>query len=72
MVPLPTTKIPTTKSYENYILNSLSDDSPDYGAKIGRVVRKESVLEEDIAVINIALDQLGQANNFYNEAANLF
>ena len=35
------------------------------------MVRKDPYLEEDIAIINIALDQLGQTN-FLHLAANLF
>ena len=56
---------------KNYILK-LADDSLIMGQRLAEWCGKGPYLEEDIAVINIALDQLGQANNFYNLAANLF
>ena len=56
---------------KNYILK-LADDSLVMGQRLAEWCGKGPYLEEDIAVINIALDQLGQANNFYNLTANLF
>ena len=56
---------------KNYILK-LADDSLIMGQRLAEWCGKGPYLEEDIAIINIALDQLGQANNFYNLAANLF
>lgn len=56
---------------KNYILK-LADDSLIMGQRLSEWCGKGPYLEEDIAVINIALDQLGQANNFYNLAAKLF
>ena len=56
---------------KNYLLK-LADDSLIMGQRLAEWCGKGPYLEEDIAVINIALDQLGQANNFYNLAANLF
>ncbi len=56
---------------KNYILK-LADDSLIMGQRLSEWCGKGPYLEEDIAIINIALDQLGQANNFYNIAAKLF
>ncbi len=56
---------------KNYILK-LADDSLIMGQRLAEWCGTGPYLEEDIAIINIALDQLGQANNFYNLAANLF
>ena len=62
---------PKAKIMKNYLLK-LADDSLIMGQRLAEWCGKGPYLEEDIAVINIALDQLGQANNFYNLAANLF
>lgn len=56
---------------KNYILK-LADDSLIMGQRLAEWCGKGPYLEEDIAIINIALDQLGQANNFYNIAKKLF
>ncbi|MBS1549046.1 MAG: phenylacetate-CoA oxygenase subunit PaaC [Bacteroidetes bacterium] len=56
---------------KNYILK-LADDSLILGQRLAEWCGKGPYLEEDIALINIALDQLGQANNFYNLAVKLF
>ncbi len=56
---------------KNYILK-IADDSLIMGQRLGEWCGKGPYLEEDIAIINIALDQLGQANNFYNIAVKLF
>ena len=53
---------------KNYILK-LSDDSLIMGQRLAEWCGKGPYLEEDIALINIALDQLGQANNWYSLAA---
>lgn len=52
---------------KNYILK-LADDSLIMGQRLAEWCGKGPYLEEDIALINIALDQLGQANNWYNLA----
>jgi ring-1,2-phenylacetyl-CoA epoxidase subunit PaaC len=56
---------------KNYILK-LADDSLIMGQRLGEWCGKGPYLEEDIAIINIALDQLGQANNLYNLAVKFF
>jgi len=56
---------------KNYILK-LADDSLIMGQRLAEWCGKGPYLEEDIALINIALDQLGQANNFYNLAVKFF
>lgn len=56
---------------KNYILK-LADDSLIMGQRLAEWCGKGPYLEEDIALINIALDQLGQANNLYNLAVKHF
>ena len=56
---------------KNYILK-IADDSLIMGQRLSEWCGKGPYLEEDIAIINIALDQLGQANNFYNLAVKFF
>lgn len=56
---------------KNYILK-LADDSLIMGQRLSEWCGKGPYLEEDIALINIALDQLGQANNLYNLAVKFF
>lgn len=56
---------------KNYILK-LADDSLIMGQRLVEWCGKGPYLEEDIAIINIALDQLGQANNLYNIAVKHF
>lgn len=53
---------------KNYLLK-LADDSLIMGQRLSEWCGKGPYLEEDIAIINIALDQLGQANNWYGLAA---
>ncbi|GAB0156386.1 phenylacetate-CoA oxygenase subunit PaaC [Chryseobacterium sp. Alg-005] len=48
----------------NYLLK-LADDSFIMGQRLSEWCGKGPYLEEDIALTNIALDELGQANNFY-------
>lgn len=55
---------------KNYILK-LADDSLIMGQRLAEWCGKGPYLEEDIALINIALDQLGQANNWYGIAVKL-
>lgn len=52
---------------KNYLLK-LADDSLIMGQRLSEWCGKGPYLEEDIALINIALDQLGQANNLYTLA----
>lgn len=56
---------------KNYILK-LADDSLIMGQRLSEWCGKGPYLEEDIALTNIALDQLGQANNWYNLAVKFF
>ena len=56
---------------KNYLLK-LADDSLIMGQRLSEWCGKGPYLEEDIALINIALDQLGQANNLYNLAVKFF
>lgn len=48
----------------NYLLK-LADDSFIMGQRLSAWCGEGPYLEEDIALTNIALDELGQANNFY-------
>ena len=54
----------------NYLLK-LADDSFIMGQRLAEWCGKGPYLEEDIALTNIALDELGQANNFYQHASRL-
>lgn len=54
----------------NYTLK-LADDTLILGQRLGELCGKGPYLEEDIALTNIALDYLGQSNNFYKYAAQL-
>ncbi|AQX12298.1 phenylacetate-CoA oxygenase subunit PaaI [Elizabethkingia meningoseptica] len=54
----------------NYLLK-LADDSFIMGQRLAEWCGKGPYLEEDIALTNIALDELGQANNFYQYASRL-
>jgi ring-1,2-phenylacetyl-CoA epoxidase subunit PaaC len=56
---------------KNYILK-LADDSLIMGQRLSEWCGKGPYLEEDIALINIALDQLGQANNLFSLATKFF
>jgi ring-1,2-phenylacetyl-CoA epoxidase subunit PaaC len=56
---------------KNYILK-LADDSLIMGQRLAEWCGKGPYLEEDIALINIALDQLGQANNLFSLAVKSF
>lgn len=52
----------------NYLLK-LADDGFIMGQRLSEWCGKGPYLEEDIALTNIALDELGQANNFYHYAS---
>lgn len=52
---------------KNYILK-LADDALIMGQRLSEWCGKGPYLEEDIAIINIALDLMGQANNWYSLA----
>lgn len=54
----------------NYLLK-LADDSFIMGQRLAEWCGEGPYLEEDIALTNIALDELGQANNFYQYASRL-
>ena len=54
----------------NYLLK-LADDSLITGQRLAEWCGEGPYLEEDIALTNIALDELGQANNFYVYASKL-
>lgn len=53
-----------------YVLK-LADDTLIMGQRLAEWCGKGPYLEEDIALTNIALDYLGQSNNFYKYAAQL-
>lgn len=57
-------------SLYNYLLK-LADDSLIMGQRLAEWCGKGPYLEEDIALTNIALDELGQSNNFYVYASRL-
>lgn len=52
----------------NYLLK-FADDSFIMGQRLSEWCGEGPYLEEDIALTNIALDELGQANNFYQYAS---
>lgn len=54
----------------NYLLK-LADDSLIMGQRLAEWCGEGPYLEEDIALTNISLDELGQANNFYVYASKL-
>lgn len=54
----------------NYLIK-LADDSLIMGQRLSEWCGEGPYLEEDIALTNIALDELGQANNFYQYAARI-
>ena len=53
---------------KNYLLK-LADDTLIFGQRLGELCGKGPYLEEDIALTNIALDYLGQSNNWFKYAA---
>ncbi len=55
---------------KNYILK-IADDALIMGQRLAEWCGEGPYLEEDIALINISLDYLGQASNFYKLAAKL-
>ena len=57
-------------SFINYILH-LADTSLILGQRNGEWCGHGPILEQDIAITNITLDQVGQARNFYQHAAEL-
>jgi len=52
------------KALENYVLR-LADTTMIMGQRLSELCSKGPYLEEDIAISNIALDYLGQANSLY-------
>ena len=54
----------------NYTLK-LADDTLIFGQRLGELCGQGPYLEEDIALTNIALDYLGQSNNFYKYAVQI-
>ncbi|WP_292010103.1 1,2-phenylacetyl-CoA epoxidase subunit PaaC [Chryseobacterium sp.] len=54
----------------NYLLK-LADDSLIMGQRLSEWCGEGPYLEEDIALVNVALDELGQANNFYQYASRI-
>lgn len=53
---------------KNYLLK-LADDTLIFGQRLSEMCGKGPYLEEDIALTNIALDYLGQSNNWFKYAA---
>lgn len=66
----PLTNNQLMNSLYNYTLK-LADDTLIMGQRLAEWCGKGPYLEEDIALTNIALDYLGQSNNFYKYAAQL-
>jgi len=60
----------TKNQLYNYILE-IADDSLILGQRLSEWCGHGPILEEDIALTNIALDFIGQANNLYEYAATL-
>src|SRR5678809_811061 len=65
-----TSKIKIQNSKINYTLH-LADDALILGHRNSEWCGHGPVLEQDIAITNIALDLIGQARNFYQYAAQL-
>jgi len=63
-------KAKTMNPLYNYLLK-LADDSFIMGQRLSAWCGEGPYLDEDIALTNIALDELGQANNFYVYASRL-
>ena len=64
----------TTKEIKNPLINillHLGDNALILGHRNSEWCGHGPVLEQDIALTNIALDQIGQARNFYQYAAKL-
>lgn len=61
---------PSTLQLINYTLH-LSDNALIMGQRLGEWCGHGPILEQDIALSNIALDYVGQARNFYQYAAEL-
>lgn len=78
--PTPITHHPTSNTHHptpnpmnplfNYTLK-LADDTLIFGQRLGELCGQGPYLEEDIALTNIALDYLGQSNNFFKYAAQI-
>src|SRR3954469_25992747 len=64
------TQIPNSKFLIDYVLH-LADNALILGHRNSEWCGHGPVLEQDIAISNIALDGLGQARNFYQYAAEL-
>jgi len=62
--------LPSEKSMEAYTLH-LADNALIMGHRLSEWTGHGPVLEQDIAISNIALDYIGQARNFYQYAAEL-
>jgi len=60
----------SNKTLLTYTLRQ-ADDSMILGQRLSEWCGHGPILEEDIAITNIALDHVGQANNFYDYAAEL-
>jgi ring-1,2-phenylacetyl-CoA epoxidase subunit PaaC len=64
----------TVKNYDNPLINyllHLGDNALIAGHRNSEWCGHGPILEQDIALTNIALDQIGQARNFYQYAAKL-
>lgn len=63
-----------TNTYKNYLVNyalHFADSSLIMGHRLSEWTGHGPMLEQDIAITNIALDLIGQARNFYQYAAKL-
>ena len=63
-----------TNIYKNYLVNyalHLADSSLIMGHRLSEWTGHGPLLEQDIAITNIALDLIGQARNFYQYAAEI-
>ena len=63
-----------TNTYKNYLVDyalHLADSSLIMGHRLSEWTGHGPMLEQDIAITNIALDLIGQARNFYQYAAEL-
>jgi len=64
-------KVPPTEGFREAYTLHLADDALILGHRNSEWCGHGPVLEQDIAITNIALDQIGQARNFYQYAAQL-
>jgi len=64
-------KVPPSEGFREAYTLHLADNALIMGQRLGEWCGHGPILEQDIALSNIALDYVGQARNFYQYAAEL-